>query len=130
MFDHLGGENATQRIIVILDKLFKRYPEEPSVIAALATFYEKKGERDKALRILEEERSTLTRNAVASAKLASLYLQDGNQESARRVLDEIDINSKSDAAYICAECGDFAIYPLSYCNACSSFGKFKKAYED
>lgn len=114
----------------ILDKLIKRYPEEPAVIASLATFYEKKGERDKAIEILEEERSILTKNAVASAKLASLYLQDGEQESARRILDEIDINSKSDAAYICGSCGDFSIYPLTYCNACSSFGSFKKAYED
>lgn len=113
----------------ILDKLIKRYPEEPAVITALATFYEKKGERDKAVRILEEERSILAKNAVASAKLASLYLQNGEQESARHVLEEIDINSKTDAAYICGSCGDFAIYPLTYCNACSSFGSFKKAYE-
>ena len=114
----------------ILDKLIKRYPEDPAVITALATFYDKKGEKDKAIRILEEERSLLTKNAVASAKLASLYLQDGEQESAKRVLDEIDIKSKSDAAYICGSCGDFAIYPMTYCNACSNFGSFKKAYED
>ncbi len=114
----------------ILDKLMKRHPEDAAVITSLAAYYEKKGEKGKAIRVLEEERSILMKNAVASAKLATLYLHDGDQESARRVLDEIDINSKNDAAYICASCGDFAIYPLMYCNACSNFGSFKKAYED
>ena len=114
----------------ILDKLMKRYPEEPTVIAALATFYEKKGERDKAKRMLEEERPVLTQNAVASAKLASLYLYDDQIEDARRVLDEIEVNSKIEAAYICSSCGAFSIFPLEYCNSCSHFGSFKKVYEN
>jgi lipopolysaccharide biosynthesis regulator YciM len=113
----------------ILDKLVKRHPDEPSVIIALATFYEKKGERDKAKRVLEEERSILAKNAIASAKLAALYLHGGEEEQAKRILDEIDNNARAEAAYICGSCGDFSIYPLAYCNSCSSFGPFKKAFE-
>ncbi len=113
----------------LLRELLKRNPEEVGILAELASFYEKKGEVDEAVRLLEEERELVSRDPAASARLASLYLQSGETESARRMLEAVDAESKNRHIFYCRVCGNVSSAPLGYCSACSSFDSYTKDHE-
>ncbi len=110
----------------LLRELLKRNPEEVEILTELASFYEKKGEVDEAVRLLEDERELVSMDPVASARLASLYLQSGETEAARRMLETVDAESKNKHIYYCEVCGNVSSAPLGYCNGCSSFDSFTK----
>lgn len=113
---------------ILLD-LLQKNPGRAGLLEALASFYEKKGESDKAILLLENERASIQRHPVASSKLASLYLQTDKPQYARRVLEEIDLNSKRAPYHVCTVCGNRADLPLSYCSNCFSFNTFKREHE-
>lgn len=114
----------------LLTGLISRHPEETELLTELATFYEKKGELDVAIRILEEEKGLLSDDPIATARLASLYLQRGEMESARRTLEALDAYSKNEIIYYCKVCGNIASVPLSYCSGCSNFDSFTRDHEN
>jgi lipopolysaccharide biosynthesis regulator YciM len=114
----------------ILNRLIQRHPEQPSLHLALASFYEKKGEWDAAIRIIEDEKNLLADSPAAAIRLASLFLQKGEKDSARRVLDSAGANSDEKVVYYCQSCGHIAAVPLSYCDSCSTFGSFTRNYEE
>lgn len=113
----------------ILTGLIERHPDEHSIPLALSSFYEKMGEKETAISILEEDASPGSNDPIAAARLASLYLQRGEDESALRILDSIGVNSDEPVLYQCKVCSHIADAPLSYCNSCSSFNTFTKDYE-
>ena len=114
----------------LLRALIERHPEETELLTELASFYERKGELDSAVKVLEEERGLVSSDPAATARLASLYLQRGETESARRALDTLDMDSKNKIIYYCSTCGNVSWAPLSYCNVCSSFDSFTRNHED
>jgi len=114
----------------LLTGLIKRHPVETELIIELASFYERKGELDEAIRILEEEKELLSRDPVAKARLASLYLQRGETDSARRMLEKLDVDSQNRFIYYCKVCGSISSTPLSYCSGCSNFKSFTRDHEN
>ncbi|HER43179.1 MAG TPA: tetratricopeptide repeat protein, partial [Candidatus Eisenbacteria bacterium] len=112
-----------------LRDLLKRNPGEARILTELASFYEKKGEIDEAVRLLEEERELVSGDPAASARLASLYLQRGETQAARRMLETVDTASENTDIYFCRVCGNVSSAPLSYCSNCSSFDTFTRDYE-
>lgn len=114
----------------LLTGLLGRHPEDTELLTELASFYERKGELDSAIRILEEEKGLLAGDPIAAARLASLYLQRGETESARKVLDTLDLESKNKIIYYCSVCGNVSSTPLTYCNACSNFDSFTRNHEN
>lgn len=119
-----------QNLERLLTSLIKKHPEKMELLTELASFHERKGELDSAIRILEEEKNILSGDPVASARLASLYLQLGDTESARRTLETLDVDSKNKIIYYCRVCGNVSSAPLSYCNVCSNFDSFTRDHEN
>ena len=113
----------------MLGGLLHTYPREPTLLAALATFYEKKGEQNQAITVLEDERATILHDADTTIKLASLYLRADRIEEARRLLEEVDLHPTSSLPYYCKDCGNRSDAPLSYCNRCSGFYTFTRVHE-
>ena len=114
----------------LLTTLIERHPSETELLTELASFYEKKGELDSAVRILEEEKDLLTGDPVASARLASLYLQKNDAGAARRILDTIELDSSKTSIYYCGVCGNVSSAPLFYCAVCSNFDSFTRNHEN
>jgi len=118
-----------QELETVLKKLLMQHDSQPDVLNALASFYEKKGETGVAVRILEDARDAIRSNPLASIRLASLYLQTDREEEARRILEELDLESRKAAAFVCGICGNHSDIPLAYCNQCNHFNSFKNDYE-
>jgi lipopolysaccharide biosynthesis regulator YciM len=114
----------------LLTELLKRNPEATELLTELASFYEKKGEIDEAVRLLESERALVSADPIASARLASLYLQRGETQAARRTLETVDVESKNRIIYYCRVCGNVSSAPLNYCSGCSNFDSFTKDHEN
>ena len=114
----------------LLTELLKRNPEKTELLTELASFYEKKGEIDEAVRLLEDERELVSADPIASARLASLYLQRGETQAARRTLETVDVESKNRIIYYCRVCGNVSSAPLNYCSGCSNFDSFTKDHEN
>ena len=114
----------------LLGGLIRRHPEKTEILTELASFYEKKGELDEAVKILEEEKELLAGDPIAASRLASLYLQRGETESARRTLGALDLeSSKNKIIYYCSHCGEISPAPLSYCGRCSNFDSYTRDHE-
>lgn len=118
-----------QDIERLLRGLLKRYPGEVEILTELASFFEKKGEIDEAVRILEDEREVVSADPVAAARLASLYLQRDETHAARRLLEQVDSKSSNKHIYYCRVCGNVAAAPHMYCSGCSSFDSFTRDHE-
>jgi lipopolysaccharide biosynthesis regulator YciM len=114
----------------LLTGLMRQHPGKTELITELASFYEKKGELDEAVRILEEEKELLSGDPIAASRLASLYLQRSETESARRTLEVLDLESRNKIIYYCRVCGDVSPAPLSYCSGCSNFDSYTKDHEN
>lgn len=113
----------------ILNELILKYPGRPSLVGALASFYEKKGELEKAVAVMEDERSTIGTDFTVYIRLASLYLLSGDTTEARNVLEDIDLASKQPVSYRCLKCGNRTDAPLAYCSHCSSFNSYTRDHE-
>ena len=118
-----------QELEAVLKQLLQQYNSQPAVLNALASFYEKKGETELAVRILEEERAAISSNPLATIRLAALYLQTDRMEEARRILEALDLESRKPASYVCGICGNHSDIPLSYCNQCYHFNSFNNDHE-
>ncbi|UCF03977.1 MAG: tetratricopeptide repeat protein [bacterium] len=118
-----------QHLEKVLLELLRRYPRRPGLLNALASFYEKKGELDKAISILENERTSIQEDPVVSARLATLYLETEKPQYARRILEEIDLRARRNMAYTCDVCGNRSDIPLLYCERCFNFNTFTRAHE-
>ena len=119
-----------QELERILNRLIQRYSDQPSLYLALASLYEKKGERDSAIRLIEDEKGLLSDHPPAGIRLASLFLQKGDSESALGTLQSIGIREKKDIIYCCSSCGNISAAPLTYCDNCSTFDSFTRSYEE
>ncbi|HUV37434.1 MAG TPA: tetratricopeptide repeat protein [Patescibacteria group bacterium] len=118
-----------QELEHLLVDLIERNPGRPSLVGSLASFYEKKGEIERAIEILEAERESFDLGSIESARLAALYIHAGRVEEARSVLEAFDTNMKQPAIYYCSACGNHADMPLGYCSDCARFNTFEKGYE-
>lgn len=118
-----------QELERLLDNLIETNPGRPSLVGSLASFFEKKGELERAVDILESERESFDLGPIVSAKLAALYIQTGRPEESRRLLEALETNMKQPAIYYCAACGNHADIPLAYCSDCARFNTFEKGYE-
>jgi lipopolysaccharide biosynthesis regulator YciM len=118
-----------QELEELLTELIQAHPGRPSLGASLASFYEKKGEIENAIRVLETERESTELGPVVSARLAAYYVQAGRTDEARAVLDHLDANMKQPVFYNCSVCGNHTDVPLAYCDGCARFNTFHKSYE-
>jgi lipopolysaccharide biosynthesis regulator YciM len=118
-----------QHLEKVLLELLQRHPRRPGLLNALASFYEKKGELDKAISILENERASIQEDAAVSARLAALYLETEKPQYAHRILEEIDLNARRNTTHTCNVCGNHSDIPLSYCESCFNFNTFTRAHE-
>jgi lipopolysaccharide biosynthesis regulator YciM len=118
-----------QELEEVLNGLLERNRSEPAVLGALASFYEKKGELDRAIDVLEGERAMVTGDFTSAVRLASLYMQTGRYDDARRVLEEIDRGRRKPFGYRCGRCGHRSEVPHRYCSGCYGFNTFEKERE-
>ncbi len=118
-----------QELEQLLGDLIERHPGRPSLVGSLASFFEKKGEIERAIDILDSERESFDLGPIVSAKLASLYIQAGRAEDAREILGSFETNMKQPAIYYCTACKNNADIPLAYCSDCARFNTFENGYE-
>ncbi len=118
-----------QELEELLNDLIQKNPGRPLLVGALASLYEKKGEIERAIDVLETERESVDLGLIASVRLAELYIQAGRAEEARNTLEEIDVSTKQPAMYYCNVCGNYSDIPLAYCGECASFASFMKGHE-
>lgn len=118
-----------QELEELLNDLIQKNPGRPLLVGALASFYEKKGEVERAIDVLETERESTDLGFVASVRLAELYIQAGRTEEARNTLEGIDVSTKQPVMFYCKVCGNHTDIPLAYCDECASFNSFVKGHE-
>ena len=118
-----------QELEQLLGDLIEANPGRPSLVGSLASFFEKKGELERAVDILESEQESFDLGPIVSARLAALYIQTGRAEEARKLLEAFETNMKQPSIYYCTACGNHADIPLAYCSDCARFNTFEKGYE-
>jgi len=123
-----GGDfDAFERM---LNDLLQEKPGELSVACALASFYQKKGDIEKAIAVLTEDIQSVHSDYVATILLGSLYLEAGDDSRAREILEKSAPGTTRKIYYSCPECGFKSDYPLFYCTNCFNSVEFKKSYAE
>lgn len=113
----------------ILESMLDHYSGNPSVINALASFYEKKGETERAVRVLESNEEAAKGEPFNRMKLALLYLKSDRGREAEELLDTGEDMIYQDTVFSCSKCGERLHYPARFCNACYSFDSYHKSDE-
>ncbi|MBN1164860.1 MAG: tetratricopeptide repeat protein [Candidatus Krumholzibacteriota bacterium] len=110
----------------ILEDLLERYPENASILVALASLFVKKGELKKGISLLEERRRDAREVPSLTINLASMHLQAGEPDRARKILEGYGSERKEHHAWDCGICGKDSDSPLSYCFGCSNFNTYHR----
>lgn len=118
-----------QKLEKLLRELLEIHPDNPYILNELASFYEKKGELERAVGVLEGSGAVHTGDAKATVKLSSLYMRSNRVELARRVLEEVKFRGPEPPTYYCEACGSRRDFPINYCTDCSGFNTFIIGYE-
>lgn len=113
----------------ILGELLQKYPGKSPLVVALSFFYEKKGELEKAIGILEDGLAAGRADSNVYGKLALLYLLEGRGEDAEHALRKIDVGTMKTLTFTCKQCNNSTDVPLAYCDRCSGFKTFTREYE-
>ena len=113
----------------MLGKLIDRNYGNISVAIALASFYDKKGEVNKAIEVLEDNTEHDHPDPRAASKLAELYIEKGDGRKALEVLRRVDFDRGVKPSYTCPNCGYRSSLPLNYCSNCFKPVSFERSYE-
>jgi len=118
-----------QRLENLLSALLQKNQGNTAIIRALASFFERKGEYERSLRIFENEYNPQNADPETTIDYALLHMRADRPAEGRKVLEQFMTNSGKRPVFSCSNCGDTSNVPLAYCNRCSSFNNFEKKYE-
>lgn len=87
------------------EKVLSKKPGDIYTIVALANFYEKKGDADRAISLLEELLEKEPDLAEAKISMARLLIDKNRNMEAKEILDELIEESMTFSEFTCSNCG-------------------------
>jgi len=108
-------------VIPLYEKFLKKIPSEPMLYLTLADIYEKKGEIDKALNLLENAKSE--RTPAIRFKTLSLKLKKGETKEVEKELAKYS-EELLKPEFRCSKCGYLSSEFLFHCPSCQAWETF------
>jgi lipopolysaccharide biosynthesis regulator YciM len=97
-------------------------PDDRQARLALAEFYERKGEIDRAISLCEEVLEKDPRSKAAKKKLVKIYHRAGRDDRAvEYALDLIEHEREEREKFVCRECGEKSDEPFWRCSNCGQW---------
>ena len=124
----LFNEEKFQKFEAILKDLYTKYPGNPDIFTSLISFYKKKGEPEKVIRIFENEVGQLKMNKILKIQMALIYISNDKLAKAVQIL-EMDEEKLPLYKYKCTVCNNKVTIPISYCGKCCGIDTFKRYHE-
>ena len=106
------------------ENILSKKPGDIRTIAALAGFYERKGDVDKAITLVEELIEKNPDSRVAKIALSKLLIAQGKGDEASEILNELLEKIEVDIEIVCSNCGHKERSMLWLCPVCGQIDTF------
>lgn len=126
----LFEEQKFQQLETILNDLYQQHSGNPDIFISLVSFYEKKGQPEKVIRLFENEAGQLRINNLIKIEMALIYINNDRVDKAIQTLRIDSAEKKKENRYICTVCNNQVNIPLSYCENCGGIDTFRKYNEE
>ena len=106
------------------ENILSKKPGDIRTITALAGFYERKGDVDKAITLVEELIEKNPDSRVAKIALSKLLIAQGKGDEASEILNELLEKIEVDIEIVCSNCGHKERSMLWLCPVCGQIDTF------
>lgn len=109
----------------IYKQILKKIKDNLPTLTALAEFYKKQGQDDKAIQICKQILAKESKNVKANFLLITILKnRDDTQQALQKSLDYLKSKQKQIQTYTCSECGYNSNKPLWLCPQCHNWNTF------
>jgi lipopolysaccharide biosynthesis regulator YciM len=106
------------------EKVLSKKPEDIYTVVALANFYDRKGDTDRAILLLEEVLAKEPDSAEAKISMARLLINKNKNIEAKKIFDELIEESITFSEFKCSNCGYREKRGLWVCPSCGETDTF------
>lgn len=126
----LFEEQKFQELEAILKDLYRQHTGNPDIFISLVSFFEKKGQPEKVIRLFENEAGQLRINNLIKTEMALIYINNDHVDKAIQTLRMDSVKRQKEIGYSCTVCNNQVNIPLFYCENCGGIDTFRKHNEE